>query len=134
MSNVNVQLTGGSLQVIDNAASVTRISSVLSAIVAQATAAFYDPYLILGVGNTNLVLPAATCWTLYVRNLHVSQTASVTLTPTGGSAWVSPIVLPPAGMILTMVNYSSNPGQGGFTACVLTASGASTPVELMVAG
>jgi hypothetical protein len=84
-------------------------------------------------GTVSLVLPAATVWTVYIRNISGANTISVTLTPTGGSAWASPYVIAPVGVFYTSVNYSSNPSAGGFTTCTLTSSAAGTYAEILLA-
>lgn len=132
-TNVNVQLTGGAIQVVDNAANIYRVNSTIATLIAQATAAFYDPYALVPTGSTALSLPAAQVWTLYVRNISSSNSVSLTLTPQGGSAWASPYVIAPLGIFCTIVNYSSNPTVGGFSAVSWLASASSTYAEILLA-
>jgi hypothetical protein len=133
-ANVNVQLVGGSIQVVDNAASTVRVNSPIAAIVAQATACFYDAYILIPNGAPlSLVLPAATVWTIYVRNISSANNISIVGTPQGGAAWASPYVLAPVGTFYTSVNYASNPSAGGFSAITLQASAATTYAEVLLA-
>lgn len=133
MANNNIQLSGASLQIIDSNASVTRVNSAIATLIAQAGASLYDAYLTVGTSPLAVTLPAATCFNLYVRNISGSATVNVTLTPAGGSAWVSPLVLYPTAAVIYLGTYSSNPTAGGYTALTLQASAASTNVELLAA-
>ncbi len=133
MSNLNAQLAGANLQLVDNVASVQRVNSPIATIVAQTTAGFYDPYyLVTNPGPAAVGLPAATVWVLSIKNLSGANTISITLTPTGGAAWASPYVLAPNGLFLTMATFASNPAAGGFTALSLGASGAGTYAEIFM--
>ncbi len=134
MSNVNAQLAGANVQVIDNTASVQRVNSPIATLVAQATACIYEPYILVNnAAPTVLTLPASPCWTLFVRNISSSNNISITITPNGGAAWISPFVLVPAGIFLTIPNYASNPSGGGFTAVSLQASATATYAEVLLA-
>jgi hypothetical protein len=134
LANLNVQLAGANLQVIDNSASIQRVNSPLVTVVAQTSASFYDPYfLVANPGPAAITLPAATVWVVAIRNISGANNISITLTPAGGSAWVSPYVLVPNGVFITMATFASNPGSGGFTALSLGASGANTFCELLLA-
>lgn len=135
LPNVNAQLAGANLQVIDNAASTQRVNSPIATLVAQASASFYDAYFAVTNGApTAIVLPATTVWTIAIRNLSGANTITIIGTPTGGAAWASGYVLVPSGLFLTIASYSTNPGSGGFTAISLGSSGASTFAEVFIAG
>ena len=134
MANLNAQLAGANLQLIDNAVSVQRVNSPVATIVAQTAAAFYDPYfLVANPGPAALTLPGATVWVLSIKNLSGTNTISITITPQGGAAWASPYVLVPNGIFLTMATFATNPGSGGFSALSLGASGANTFAEIYMA-
>lgn len=134
MANLNAQLAGANLQLIDNATSVQRVNSPVATIVAQLAAAFYDPYFLVTNGApTSVTLPGATVWNISIKNLSGTNTVSIVLTPTGGAAWASPYVLVPNGIFLTMATFASNPGTGGFTALSLGSSGANTFAEVYLA-
>lgn len=134
MANLNAQLQGANLQVIDNAVSVQRVNSPIATIVAQCAASFYDAYFaVANPGPTTLVLPGTTVWNIAIRNLSGANTISVTLTPTGGAPWASAYVIAPNGLFLTMVPFATNPGAGGFTACSIGTNGAGTFAEIFMA-
>ena len=134
MANLNAQLVGANLQVIDNTASVQRVNSPIASLVAQCAASFYDAYFpVPNPGPVSLVLPGTTVWVIAIRNLSGANNVSVTLTPAGGAPWISPYVLVPTGLLLTIASFSSNPSAGGFTAVSLSASGASTFAEIFMA-
>lgn len=133
IANVNAQLAGANVQVIDNAAAVQRVNSPIATVVAQVAASFYDAYFFVNnVASVTLVLPGTTVWVFYIRNLSGTNTISITGTPAGGAPWASPYVLVPAGIFLTMATYATNPGSGGFTAITIQASGAGTYAEIML--
>ena len=134
VSNVYAQIAGANVQVIDNAASVQRVNSPITTLVASATAALYNAYqLITNSVPQTLVLPASPCWTIYVRNISSSAYLSLVLTPNGGGAWTSPFVIAPSGIFLSIVNYTSNPTVGGFTAATLQASTTGVYAEVLLA-
>ena len=133
MANLNAQLAGANLQLIDVAAATQRVNSPIATLVAQTSASFYsDYYLVTNPGPAAVVLPATTVWVLMIRNLSGTNNISITLTPTGGSAWASPYVLVPSGLFMTIATFSSNPAAGGFTALSLGASGANTYAEIFM--
>lgn len=135
MANINAQLAGANLQVIDNAASTQRVNSPIATLVAQATASFYDAYFAVTNGApTAITLPAATIWTVGIRNLSGANNITIIGTPATGVAWASGYVLVPSGLFLTIASYSTNPGAGGFTAISIGASGAGTFAEIFLAG
>jgi hypothetical protein len=134
MANINFQLSGASLQVIDNTATVQRVNSPIATIVGQVAATFYDPYILIpNPGPVVLTLPGAIIWQVYVRNINATNTISITATPAGGAAWASPLVLAPNSVFLYMATYSANPAAGGITALSLGASGATTFAEVALA-
>jgi len=134
MANLNVQLSGGSIQVIDNTATVQRVNSPIATIVGQVAASFYDAFILVPTpGPLALVLPAAVVWQVYVRNINATNTISVTVTPAGGVAWASPLVLAPNAIFVYMATYSANPAAGGISAISLSSSGANTYAEVLLA-
>jgi hypothetical protein len=134
MANINAQLAGANFQVIDNAAAVQRVNSPIATLVAQCANSFYDAYyLIPNAAPLSVVLPATPCWVFLIRNISGSNTISITLTPQGGAAWLSPYVLVPSGIFMTIAAFSSNPSSGGFTALTLQSSNAGTYAEIGLA-
>lgn len=133
MANLNVQLTGAALQVIDNTGSIQRVNSPLTTLVAQVAASFYEPYFQVGVGATALSLPGATIWVAAVHNLSGSANITVTCTPAGGVAWANGLILVPGAIFIYWAPFSSNPAAGGVTAISLQASAGATPAEILLA-
>jgi len=66
---------------------------------------------------------------LYIKNLHASNTISVTWTPTGGTSAIICTLEP--GSAISYINTTTG---GGITALTLTASGASTGCEYLLIG
>lgn len=134
MANINAQLASANIQVIDNAASIQRVNSPIATILAQVAASFYDAYfLVPNAAPVSLVLPAATVWVVFIRNISGTNTVSVTATPAGGAAWTSPLVLVPNSIFLYMATFATNPGAGGLTAISIQSSGATTYAEILLA-
>jgi hypothetical protein len=137
VANVNVQLTGAALQVIDNAASTIRVNSPISTIVGQTAASVYDAYFQLSTVATVIspfLVTAGPAWQIYIRNISGSNTVSLLLTPTGGSAWASPLILVPNAVFIYMATYSTNPASGGVSLISMTASANNTFIEFFYAG
>lgn len=133
MANLNVQIAGATVQIIDNSVSVIRVNTPIANVVGQVSASIYDAYyLVTNPGPAAFGLPAATVWTVYIRNISGTNSVSVVLTPAGGTAWTSPYVMPPNSIFYIGASYSSNPASGGFTAMSLGSSGAGTYAEVMV--
>lgn len=95
----------------------------------------YDAYSVIPSGSpVNLTLPTTTVFAVYIRNLGNTNNLTVTCTPSGGSAWASPLILLPNAVYVYWTPYSSTPGSGGFTAITLQGSGGSTMAEVFLAG
>lgn len=80
----------------------------------------------IGTSPTSITLPGSPVNGLYLKNLHASQTITVTWTPAGGSSNVVKTLQP--GGVLVFID----PIAGGITALSLTASGTATPVEYIL--
>jgi hypothetical protein len=133
VSNLNAQLSGANLQLIDNVLAIQRVNSPIATIVAQTAVAYYDPYYLVNTPTIVTVnMPATVVWVLSIKNLSGTNTISIQLTPQGGSAWTSPYVLVPNGLFLTMATFSSNPGSGGFSGIAIGASGVNTYAEILM--
>jgi hypothetical protein len=129
-----VQLSGGSIQVIDNTATVQRVNSPIATIVGQVAASFYDAFFpVPNPGPVSLTLPGATVWNVFVRNINTTNTISVIATPAGGAPWASPLVLAPNAIFVYMATFAANPAAGGITALTLGSNGANTFAEVMLA-
>lgn len=134
MANLNIQLSGATLQVIDNAASVQRVNSPLTALVGQVSSSYYNPYyLVANPGSANFPIPLPQIWQVWIRNISSANTISITCTPFSGAPWATPLVLVPNGLFVYMATYSANPSTGGIGALSLTSSGAATYAEILVA-
>lgn len=131
MSNLNVQLSGAVIQVVDNTGAITRASSLVGTLLTQATAAMYDAYFQVGTSPISMALPATTIWVAFVRNQSLTATVTVTVTPTGQAT--SAIILVPGAVYMYWAPYSAAPATGGITALSLTASALATPVEILLA-
>lgn len=134
MANLSTILSGASFIGLDTVANVQRVISPLSAIVAATTANFYNDFQQIGAGSTVLSLPAAICWVVVVHNLSTTNTVSITITPNGGSAWVSPLILVPGAVFIYWAPYTVTPVIGGAAGVALSASGVNTPVEVLLGG
>jgi len=133
-TNLNAVLTGGTLQLVDNAAATIRVNSPITTVTGQVASSFYDLYyLVANPGPAAVTLPAATIWQVAIRNISGTNTISVTATPAGGAAWASALIIPPNGWFIYMATYSTNPGSGGITALSLGSSGANTYAEILLA-
>lgn len=134
MPNLNVQLSGATLGIIDNAATVQRVNSPIATILGQVNASYYEAALLIPTpGTINLVLPATIVWLVYVRNISSSNNITVVGTPNGGAAWASGYVMPPTSIFCTFASFATNPAAGGFSAITLSASGANTYAEILLA-
>ena len=101
------------------------------------TTAVYEPFLIVGAAPVVLTLPAATIFIAYIKNLHATNNVLVTWTPNGGVSVSAGIVAP--GGVMMYFQATEAPGSAvsgvsnGLTAITLTASAATTPVEILLA-
>ena len=126
MANVNM-VVGVTIQQVDITPNTTPVNYTISGISLPCTTTFSDLWFQAGTTPTVVALPAATVWSVYVRNRHASNTLTVTFTPTGGSAQTC--VLVPGGVFLY---HQPSEGAGGITALSLTGSGANTGAELYI--
>lgn len=85
----------------------------------------------LGSGANVISLPTSPILQLYVRNLHATNTVTVTMTPQGGASAVVQVLGPGATFSFWQTATAST---YGITALTLTASGANTPVEYFLGG
>jgi hypothetical protein len=93
------------------------------------TAGQYTQALNVGVGSTVLSLPVSPTVNVYIKNLHATQTVTITATPNGGGGAIIG-TLGPGELFLWWGIAQAR----GFTAISLTASGANTPVEMFLGG
>lgn len=137
-ANINVILSGATVQVVNTTDSTTRVNSSSGNPTLGASESTYIDFLpIAAGGGTALTLPAATIWVLYVRNLGgtngtPSGNITVQFQAAGGALNTtanSPIVLPNG----VFMYWNTAESAGGITAVTLVASVASTPVEILMA-
>jgi hypothetical protein len=83
----------------------------------------------IGASPTTITLPISPTKFVYIKNLHAVNTLTVTWTPNGGASNQVVTLQPSEAIIFCGSNTS-----GGITALSLQASGASTPVEYILAG
>lgn len=134
MPNLNAQLLNAMLTLASPTVSGNIVSSSAANPLAKVTAAFYEAYRQTTTSPDSVGLPISPCQVLYIRNLSVSANLLVTLTPTGGSAWVSPIVVVPAGVFTIFPSFNAAPGVGGFTALSLLSDSGTASSEVFLAG
>jgi hypothetical protein len=97
--------------------------------------------LVIGVTPVNITLPITPCQVVYIGNLHPTNTVTVTWTPNGGTSAVVQTIGPvtqqanpqPATQGIVLINNNAI-GATGITALTIVASGAFTPIELMLGG
>lgn len=134
MPNLNAQLLNAMLTLASPSVSGNLVSSSAANPLAKVNAAFYEAYLQVGTSPTSVGLPASPCHVLYIRNLSTTANLLVVLTPTGGSAWASPILVVPAGVFTLFPSFNAIPGVGGFTTLSLTSDTGTASAEVFVAG
>ena len=133
MANLNSQITGAALQVIDLTGNIQRVNSPIPTLAASVTASFYDSYFQVNIAAQNLPLPAATVWCVAIRNLSGAATITVICTPTGGAAWANGLILVPGQWFVYYAPFTSNPAAGGITNINVAASANATPAEILLA-
>ena len=118
----------GTVTLIDSDTGTVALSKSLSVSFTGLLSSVANAVLV-GTGNTTVVIPNTTANFIYVKNNHATQTLTVTWTPNGGSS-AAVQTLEPGGVAIIVQPATG----GGITAMALTASGASTPVEWMILG
>ncbi len=82
-----------------------------------------------GTSPTTVTLPISPTQVVYIANQSSANTLTVTWTPNGGASNVVCTLQPLSTLLLTEANVTS-----GITALSITASGANTPVDFLLAG
>jgi len=127
--SVSVALTG-SIKASDSVSGTIALSKVLTSLATNATAFSEAQSLSVGTGSTVITLPISPTTFVYLKNLHATQTVSVTWTPNGGASAVAIVLQPGAFICFGEVVQ----GLSGITALSVVASGASTPIEYVLGG
>jgi len=124
---LNVVLAGN-LIVTDDATGTLNLNKILSAAFAGSLSTLGEAVSI-GASPTTLVLPKSPTQVVYIKNLHATQTLTVTWTPNGGGSAVVQTLQPLGFLLLLNSNTTS-----GITALSVQASGAATPIDYFLAG
>lgn len=95
------------------------------------TTAQYTEDFVLASGANIITLPCTPVSQLYIRNKHAANTVQVTWTDNGGAPLLV-ITLNPGDQILLWADPTKT--TPGITSLTLTASGASTNVEMFLGG
>ena len=119
----------GSIQLSDSATGSSPFIKQFASLLMQGTSYSEAQSLSLPASLTSITLPISPVQFLYIKNLHAVNTILVTWTPTGGST-ASILTLQPGSMIM-LLEFATG---AGITALGLTASGAATPCEYILAG
>lgn len=136
MPNLNVVLSGATMQVVDTATSTTRVNSSLGNPTLAAADSSHIDFLPIAAAGTAITLPAATCFIVAIRNLGgINGTPAGNITvraqATGGAlpAAADSPVLVPNGVYLYWQPATT---AGGIIALTLVASVNLTPVEILL--
>lgn len=119
----------GNIQLTDSVTGTIALKKVLSALSMTGTEMSSGQSVLLASGANVITLPVSPVLFLYVKNLHATNTVGVTWTPNGGAS-ASILTLQP-GAAIAFIEITA---LSGITALTLTASGAATPVEFILAG
>jgi len=125
--SVTVSLTG-SIKATDSVSGTIALSKVLTSLATASTGFTEAQSLSIGASPTSITLPGSPTTFCYIKNLHATQTVTVTWTPNGGASNVVLTLQPGAFICFGEVAQ----GLSGITALSVQASGASTPVEYVL--
>lgn len=126
--SVTATLTGN-ITITDNVATTGSLSKVLTALSTTGTTSEFVQSLILTAGANPITLPIPTIQFLYLKNIHASNTVTVSWTPAGSSLMAVLVLQPGAWIMFGETNATS-----GITALSLLASGTPTQVEMIMVG
>lgn len=119
----------GNISVTDSTTGTTSLRKIFAALTTQGTVVSEAQSASVGTSPTAIGLPVSPTNFIYIKNLHATQTLTVTWTPNGGSS--NPVLtLQPGSAIIV----SENNLVSGITALTLTGSGAATTYEYILAG
>lgn len=126
--SITAALTGN-ITLVDSVVGNQALIKSIASLIFTGTNSSYANSQNIGTSPTTINLPISPTKFVYIKNLHATQTLTVTWTPNGGSS--NPVVTLQPSEALIFVGSNTS---GGITALSLTASGASTPVEFVLAG
>lgn len=118
----------GSIQLTDPNTGTVQLYKALTAIF-TGTISTVAESLSIGTSPTSIALPITPTQVVYIKNLHASNTVTVTWTPNSGSSNIVITLQPGSMILLNEANATS-----GISALSLTASGATTPVDYVLVG
>lgn len=118
----------GTIQISDPLTGTLTVSKTLSQAF-DGTVCSQGEAVKFGTSPTTVTLPISPTQIVYIANLSQTATVTVTWTPTGGSS-ATVTVLQPLAALLSMESNTTS----GITALSITASGANTPVDYLLAG
>ena len=118
----------GYISVVDSTTGAQALQKVMSSLATTGVSFGETSTLLVPTSPTSISLPIGTVNFLYIKNLSLTNTVTVTWTPQGGASNVVS-TLNPGDCIMFAKN-----GSNGITALSVQASGASTPIEYILAG
>jgi hypothetical protein len=119
----------GNIQATDNVTGTVALTKIFSGLVCTANAFLENAAGSCDTSGEVQSLPVSTVNFVYVKNLHATQTISVSVTPSGGSLEPA-CVLPPSSAFI----YVASASGGGLTEVKLIGSGSGTTFESVFAG
>lgn len=121
-------VTTGTIQITDPGTGTLTVAKMISQTFTGLTCSQGESVL-FGTSPTSVTLPKSPTQVIYVANLSEANTVTVTWTPNGGSSTTIQVLQPLAAILVMGSNTTS-----GITALSLTASGANTAVDYLLAG
>jgi len=126
--SVSLSITGY-VQVSDSTTGIVALKKLFASLTASGTAFTEGQSISVGTSPVTVSLPVSPAQFLYVKNLHATNTLTVTWTPNGGST-ATILLLEPGSAIL----FCEAATGSGITALSLTGSASATLCEYVVGG
>jgi len=120
----------GNIQLTDSVSGTIALKKLLAALSMTGTEFTEAQSVSLASGSNAITVPLSPVLFCYVKNLHATNTIQVIWTPNGGAS-ATILTLQPGGSIMFC---EPTTGSTGITALNLTASGAATTCEYVLAG
>ena len=127
--SISVTLSG-SIKASDSVSGTISLSKVLTSLITPGTTFSEAQSLSIPASPTSITLPISPTTFVYIKNLHATQTLTVTWTPNGGASNVV-VTLQPGSFIAF---GEAVLGLSGITALSVQGSGAATLIEYVLAG
>ena len=119
----------GQLVVTDSVSGTTALSKQLTALSTAGSAFAEAQTLSIGTAPVTISLPISPTNFVYIKNLHATNTLSVSWTPATGSTAVIISLQPGA-----FISFAEPSGAAGITALSVTGSAAATLIEYVLGG